>query len=99
LEGIEKMRKKSTNLHGGYSGKIKTRVEFAKAVVDTLAERAEDQGSAIFNRARKEELERQIRILERKVTNLKKELDESEARNKNLRVRVHEFEERIGSLS
>lgn len=73
LEEIEKMRKKSSNLYGPYSGAIKTRVRFAKSVVDTLVKRASDQGKVVYNRTRNDELEREVKTLERNVGKLKQE--------------------------
>jgi len=92
------MRKKSSNLSGGYSGKMKIRILFAKSAINALTERAEDQGSAIYNRAKNEDLEKQIKAMERTMEGLKEELRESKERNRDWRARIR-FKERIGSMS
>jgi len=61
LDDVEAIRKRSVNINGGLSGKIRSRIRFLRSIVNALAERAEDQGSAAFNRARNEELERQLK--------------------------------------
>lgn len=86
-------------MNGGLSGKMRTRVQFVKSVMNTLGDRAEDQGSEIYNRAKNEELKRQIRSLERTIGDLKHELKNLEERNRDLRARIKGFEEKIGSLS
>lgn len=88
LDEVERIRKKSGNINGALSRKIRIRVEFAKSVVDTLANRAEDCGSSVFNKTRCEELERQIRSFERTVGELKTELKETEDRNRDLRAKL-----------
>lgn len=99
LNEVEGIRKKSVNINGGLSGKMRTRVQFLKSVVNTLTDRAEDQGSLLYNRVKNEELERQIKTLERMVGDLKEDLKKYEERNRDLRARIKSFEERIGSLS
>jgi len=99
LDEIEAIRKKNVNINRGLSGKIRSRIRFLKSVVNILVERAEDQGSAVYNRAKSEEMEKQLRAMERTVAGLKEDFQESEKRNKNLRERVRNFEERIGLMS
>lgn len=53
----------------------------------------------MYNKAKNEELERQMRALERNVASLKEDLKEAEDKNKDLRMKIKTFEERIGSLS
>jgi len=99
LEEVDWIRKKSVNINGALSGRMRCRVSILKSMVNTLTERAEDQGSAVYNRARSEELERQLRSMERTVDGLKEELKESEERNRSLRARIKDFEDRLGSMS
>lgn len=86
-------------MQGALSGKMRTRIQFTRTAINTLAERAEDQGSSIFNKAKSEELERQIKSLERNVVELKEELREADEKNRDLKAKLRTFEERIGSLS
>lgn len=86
-------------MQGYQSGQMRTRILFTRTVINTLAERADDQGSSVFNKAKSEELERQMRSLEKNVADLKEELRESEDKNRDLRAKLRTFEERIGSLS
>lgn len=69
-------------MQGALSGKMRTRILFTRTAISTLADRADDQGSSIFNKAKNEELERQIRSLERTVS-LEEELKEDD-RNRDL---------------
>lgn len=100
MDEAEAIRKKSArSMNGALCGYLKTRIQFARAAVGALTDRAEDQGSALYNKVRNEELERQVRALERSVERLKEDLRQSEERNQELRARLRGFEERLGSLS
>jgi len=58
------------------------------SAVNALADRANDQGSALYNKIKNEDLEKEIRSLERLVESLKEDLKQSENRNQELRARV-----------
>lgn len=99
LNGIDKRRVKSKNLHGRLSGEMKQRIDYMHEVIRILANRSEAAGDVDFLKRSNKQLKAQLRVSEREEIRIREDLDSCERKIKDLKKEIGTLKDRMGSKS